>query len=152
MTHGNAGQGPCELPPALHRVSRWIPPCPPRCLVVKGRTRGGAHGTPTSLTHPEVLWVTVLLQMQNVLPCCSSFPGGSWWADFSVGGSSHKLTRKTWLGGSSCSEWSWKASFPMPGNHKAPGKLCIPLCVGKGLWWGEASGPTGSWFGVCSPS
>lgn len=96
------------------------------------REEEGACGTPTSLAQPEVLWVTVLFQMQNVLPCCASFPGGSWWADFLVGGSSHNLTRETWLGGSSCSEWSWKATFPMSGNHKAPGKLHIPLCVGKG--------------------
>lgn len=125
--------------------------------VGKGRTykvaRGGPCGIPTSLTHPDVLWVTVLFQMQRVLPCCASFSRGSWQTTFSG-----KNNQKSWapgrlgLGAAAIQSGLGKPAAHSLETLKPQGSCLFLPCTGKGAWQGQASGVTGSWFGVHSPS
>lgn len=111
------------------KVSRWIPQRPPRHLVVKGKRRGTRKDTTSSPTL-RCCGSQFCSRCRMFFPVVLPFPGKLMSRLLSWGSSRSSLPGRPDLGVAAVQSGLGKATFPMPGNHKAPGSCT--LCGGKG--------------------
>lgn len=138
MTHGDAGQGPCELPRVLHRVSRWIPQRPPRHLVVKGKRRGHAGPRPPSPTL-RCCGSQFCSRCRMFFPVVLPFPGEADEQTSQLGGHRSSLPGRPDLGVAAVQSGLGKPPSQCLETIKPQGS-CISLCVGgRVMRWGQWS-------------